>query len=788
MTEPPLTHPCDETLRALSLGQLTEADLADVAAHLGDCLECCRRIDQLASVDQLLARLQHGAASRDQELVSPAELDRAVRALRRSHEDGSATRQRDPDASTISGIANASAKKTHRDRPPSIDLPNESTRFLAPPERPDEIGRLGPYRILAVLGRGGMGVVFRAHDPALDRLVALKAMLPGVATAPAARERFLREAKAAAALKHPHIVTIYQVSEDHSAPFLAMEFLEGESLDSRIRREGRLPLAEVLRIGRQTALALAAAHARGLVHRDVKPANLWLEGPPGHVKVLDFGLARDLTDQVHLTQSGMIVGTPAYMAPEQTEGKPVHPRCDLFSLGCVLYQMSTGTLPFPGETTIAVVRAMALHEPPPLGKLRPETPPQLSALVARLLAKRPEDRPVSAQEVAQSLLALEQFPTIPVLPTPQTRRARSGRKSLAARLALAGGALAVALALILLWPTPHGTVRIESDDPAVEVVFGKDGPTIRGADKEPITLRAGEHGIRIQRGDFTFDADKLVLKKGEALTLKVELLQGKVQVLQDGRVVASQEMSLPAAYKSDIGMEFVLVPKGKSWLGGGGSQVGEKEVETKEDFYLGKYEVTQEEWERVMGANPSYFSFTGAGKDNLKDVPAEEVKRFPVETVSWDDAQVFLKLLNDRNRHEGWIYRLPNEVEWEYACRGGPMADRVDSAFDYYFDRPVAQLQPKQANHAQLNRSCKVGSYPPNKLGLCDMHGNVWEWCEDAVKRDDAVLRPYRGGWYAWHDGCRATARLVHHPYVTSQSVGLRVARVRAPWHRPRIK
>src|SRR5262249_21617873 len=159
------------------------------------------------------------------------------------------------------------------------DLPDELTKFLAPPERPDEIGRLGPYRILAVLGRGGMGVVFRAHDPALDRLVALKAMLPGMAAVPTATERFLREAKATAPLKHPHVVTIFQVGEDRGAPFLAMEFLEGEPLADRIRREGRLPLAEVLRIGRETALGLAAAHTHRLVHRDIKSANLWLEAP-----------------------------------------------------------------------------------------------------------------------------------------------------------------------------------------------------------------------------------------------------------------------------------------------------------------------------------------------------------------------------------------------------------------------------------------------------------------------------------------------------------------------------
>jgi formylglycine-generating enzyme required for sulfatase activity len=798
MTEAPRNHPSAKELQALSLGQLTEAELTPVLAHLGDCRGCCQHLDQLASDDRLLARLQQRAARREEALVSPVQRRAAVRALRQSHEARSATRQRNPEAGTVSEIADASAVQTHRDAPPPGGLPDERTKFLAPPEQPDEIGRLGPYRILAVLAQGGMGVVFRAHDPALDRLVAIKAMLPGVAAVPNARARFLREARAAATLKHPHVVTIHQVGEDHGAPFLAMEFLDGEPLDDRLRREGRLPLAEVLRIARETALGLAAAHGRGLVHRDVKPANLWLEGASGQVKILDFGLAWAPADQTHLTQVGMIVGTPAYMAPEQAEGKLVDARCDLFSLGCVLYQMSTGTPPFHRETTIAVLRALALHEPPPVGELRPDAPPELSALVVRLLTKDPEGRPASAQEVAETLLALEQPPATQVLPQPGARPARKSRQPLVSRrwfgrfprwrvglTVVAGGALAGVLALaVVLWPTPRGTVRIESDDPAVEVVFGKDGPTIRGADKEPITLRAGEHGVLIKRGDFTFEADKLVLKKGAALTLKVELLRGKVQVMQDGQVVASQAIPLPAAYKNSIGMEFVLVPKGKSWLGGGEGHPGEKKVEIKEDFYLGKYEVTQEEWEKVMGTTPSYFSRAGAGKDKVKDIPDAELKRFPVEMVSWDDMQVFLRLLNQRDRHEGWVYRLPTEVEWEYACRGGPMADRLESAFDFYFDRPVAQLHPRQANYAQpgsiLNRTCKVGSYAPNKLGLYDMHGNVWEWCDDAdaKKWGDEVMRGYRGGCYESNFVCRATARLAHVQYIRDHRTGLRLARV----------
>ncbi len=239
----------------------------------------------------------------------------------------------------------------------------------------------------------------------------------------------------------------------------------------------------------------------------------------------------------------------------------------------------------------------------------------------------------------------------------------------------------------------------------------------------------------------------------------------------------------PAAFKNSIGMEFVLVPKGKSWLGGGGGKPGDKEVEIREDFYLGKYEVTQEEWGKVMGGMPSWFSRIGPGKDAVRDIPEAELKRFPVEQVSWDDAQLFLRELNKRDKQEGWVYRLPKEVEWEYACRGGPMANKLDSAFDFYFDKPVAELQADQANfeHGKgLKRTCQVGSYKPNRLGLYDMHGNVWEWCEDEQKLDNrASDRVFRGG--SWGDGgrlCRAASRVGRAPPIRTQILGFRLARV----------
>jgi serine/threonine protein kinase len=279
--------------------------------------------------------------------------------------------------------------------------------FLAPAQAADEIGRLGPYRVLQILGAGGMGVVYRAEDPLLQRQVALKAMLPALAASASARQRFLREARAAAAIEHDHIVAIHQVGEDQGIPFLAMPLLQGEALDERLQREPVLPPAEAVRIGRQIAEGLAAAHERGLIHRDIKPANVWLEGRRGRVKILDFGLARAAGEASTLTRQGMIVGTPAYMAPEQAAGTGVDHRGDLFSLGCILYQVTTGETPFRGGDALSVLVAVAQENPVPPQQRNPQVPVALSALVMRLLAKKPEDRPASAQAVVGELQAIE---------------------------------------------------------------------------------------------------------------------------------------------------------------------------------------------------------------------------------------------------------------------------------------------------------------------------------------------------------------------------------------------
>jgi serine/threonine protein kinase len=289
--------------------------------------------------------------------------------------------------------------------------PAELYDFLAPAQQDDELGRLGPYRILKILGAGGMGVVYLAEDLTLQRRVALKVMLPTLAVSATNRERFLREARAAAAIEHEHIIPIFQVGEDRGVPYLAMPYLKGETLEDRLQREGKLALSELLRIGRETAEGLAAAQERNLIHRDIKPANLWLEGDKERVKILDFGLARGASDNTGLTQQGAIIGTPAYMAPEQAGSKKVDGRCDLFSLGCVLYRMATGQLPFEGEDALSILMAVASRPPTSPQQLNPRLPLALDQLILRLLAKAPDDRPSSAHEVITALEAIEADPT-----------------------------------------------------------------------------------------------------------------------------------------------------------------------------------------------------------------------------------------------------------------------------------------------------------------------------------------------------------------------------------------
>lgn len=283
-----------------------------------------------------------------------------------------------------------------------IDCRIQMASILGPPTRPDSLGRLAHYEVLSVLGQGGFGIVVKAFDESLQRIVAIKILAPHLATTSPPRKRFLREARSAAAVRHEHVVQIHAV-EEQPIPFMVMELIEGLNLQQQIDAIGPLEPAEVVRLGRQVALGLAAAHEKGLIHRDVKPANILLEmGDELHVKLTDFGLART-ADDASLSQSGILAGTPMFMAPEQARGEPLDHRADLFSLGSVLYTMCVGHPPFRAPTTFAVLKRLVDDSPRPIRDAIPEVPDGLCQVIARLHAKNPKDRFGSAQEVEEAL-------------------------------------------------------------------------------------------------------------------------------------------------------------------------------------------------------------------------------------------------------------------------------------------------------------------------------------------------------------------------------------------------
>lgn len=285
------------------------------------------------------------------------------------------------------------------------DADNVVIRVAA--EEPMAPRTIGGHRVIRLLGSGGMGRVWLAHDDRLDRDVAIKVMLPSKALEPASRERFLRESRAVARIDHPHVVTIHHVGEEGGLPYLVMPFLEGRSLADHLRQEGRLPIAEALRIAQEIAAGLGAAHARNLVHRDIKTDNVILVGPARRVRIIDFGLVREASVTSHsLTLDGLVVGTPSYMAPERATDGEVDGRADLFGLGVILYEMLGGRLPYEGRSFVAVLAAIARGTPTPLSEVAPDVPPAVADLVMRLIAHDPADRPADADVVATSLEAL----------------------------------------------------------------------------------------------------------------------------------------------------------------------------------------------------------------------------------------------------------------------------------------------------------------------------------------------------------------------------------------------
>lgn len=379
--------PSSVDLERLLRGRLTETRSAAISDHVGGCTSCQKRLELLAGGgDDLAAKL------RECEQDQPPRDSAYWKALSEAELELQAT------ASSLSRAEELDLKLS--------DVRTRTLDFLKPSREPGRLGHVGPFDIIREVGRGGMGVVLHAYDEKLQRDVAIKVIDPQLANNEIARQRFCREARAAAAVTHDNLVAVHQVDEDdHSGlPYLVMQLVHGESLEQRLKRVGKLPVNEVARIGMQAAAGLAAAHAGGLIHRDIKPGNILLESPSDRVKLTDFGLARAAED-VKLTRTGFVAGSPLYMSPEQARGEEVDSRADLFSLGSVLYEATTGTPPFEGKTPLVVLRRVADETPPPLREVNAEVPYWFSDIVERLLEKNPEKRYQTAAEVAEALAA-----------------------------------------------------------------------------------------------------------------------------------------------------------------------------------------------------------------------------------------------------------------------------------------------------------------------------------------------------------------------------------------------
>jgi serine/threonine-protein kinase len=531
-----MSTPCPDPqrLRQLLDSTLPEAEQVPLQAHLETCVPCQRALEGLVAGTESWDNLARHLGRPGTEPTQPA-LRQAIERL----EVGPAA-----EATTANGPAG------------TADL-----SFLGPSERPGGLGRLGHYEVLEVVGRGGFGVVLRAFDEQLHRVVAIKALAPALAANATARRRFIREAQAAAAVRDEHVVAIYGVDGAGPVPYLVMEYIRGISLQERLDRSGPLEVKEVLRIGRQVACGLAAAHAQGLVHRDIKPANILLENGVQRVKLTDFGLARAV-DDASLTQSGVVTGTPLYMAPEQARGERVDHRADLFSLGSVLYTACTGRPPFRATGTMAVLKRVIEDTARPPTEINPEVPGWLEAIIARLHAKDPAQRFASAREVAdllgQHLAHLQQPSQVPLPPSalrPIPRRRLRERK----RLLLGGALLTLGLLLAGWWAGPtayrfvrgQGRVTVTADDPGAWVILSHEGQVFAGLDPQSPSVelpagsffleafaRGGRHvkavileHRRLFAGSATYTVPPtlLHLQRGASVTVRVQTIDQPVR-------------------------------------------------------------------------------------------------------------------------------------------------------------------------------------------------------------------------------------------------------------------
>jgi formylglycine-generating enzyme required for sulfatase activity len=630
----------------------------------------------------------------------------------------------------------------------------DALNFLGPAERPDSLGRLGHYDVLDVIGRGGMGLVLRAFDSKLHRVVAIKVLTAqALLGSGAPRTRFAREARAAAVVTHENIVGIHAVEETAPVPFLVMQYVDGPTLEHRLDETGPMAVKEIVRIGLQIAQGLAAAHAHGVIHRDIKPANILLErGAQDRVKITDFGLARAV-DDVSLTQSGYIAGTPMFMSPEQARGERVDHRTDLFSLGSVLYALCTGHAPFHANSSLSVLKRVCEDTPRPIREANPDLPRWLEPIIDRLLAKDVAHRYQSASDVAAQLSLC--LTSLQAGVTPPLMNAALASSEVARRRS------------------------------RMRRVFGG----------------AGVLFVALVAGFFAFRD-----RAENGISAPFDIAEAE----REQRKWAEQ-LGRPIIETNSIGLQLAIVPPG-TYLMGSTEEDIEKQKAIKPDMWWNRFFYHEMKRHKVTLTRPfllgttevtvgQYKHFTdvtgykstpetdGAGGlvDGKSDVQwnwrnpgHEQTDRHPVVQLTWDDAAAFCRWLSEK---EGRTYRLPTEAEWEWACRAG-------SHGDYCFGSDAALL-PQYANAYDDDKDriiIPTAQKRANAWGLYDMHGNVFEWCADMFEPSFSSApvvdptgptsgqdRVQRSG-YRYAQLIRSAFRLGTGPKLRENFLGFRVA------------
>ena len=626
---------------------------------------------------------------------------------------------------------------------------------------------MGKYQILEKIGAGGMGQVYKAYHSGTGRVVAIKVILSKSKIDPEVIRRFEREVKAAAKLVHQNIITVFDADQINGRVFMVMEYIKGNDLAEIILKKGKLSVVESVKYIIQTANGLKYAHDQGVIHRDIKPGNI-IVGTDGRVKIVDMGLAKIETDSNQedismLTGATSIMGTVDFMSPEQGfSSRDVDARADIYSLGATLFYLLTGKFMYAGNSAFAKLLAHRESPIPSLCSARPGIPIELGNLFTKMVAKNAVDR---FQSMAEVILALSS------LGNQDVKTTHFDRSSIVETL-IDGAAVTMAVKEVNILSAKEPAKEPVKEPITPDVVLKPS--LIKSTIQKLYKPKAVVVAVAILVITLVFVFFVLIKpnlneesddQREVVLRLKQEDDKAKqlevVRLKEEKEAKAKQDKIDLEDSSREIELDLVLIPVGKFMMGDPGK---DHEVLITKSFFMGRHEVTQEQWKKVMGNNPSAKT---------------KGPTLPVTDVSWNDCQEFIRRLNDKTNGG---YRLPTEAEWEYACR-------AKTTTKYFYGDIITKSDANYGGAAGAVIK-QVGSYKPNAFGLYDMHGNVWEWCNDWYGRysSDAEINPVgplsgttrvlRGGSFNDSDAYfRSSYRIYVAPGHRPFDSGLRLAR-----------